>query len=451
MDKVREIFEKIKNHHVAKNVMKMMTGTMIGQVISIVMVPIASRLYGAGLYGELAVFTSASSICTSVLGFGLAPAIMVEKSDYQSMQTYKLAVNLTNILVAIVALIAILLSPVIQFIQTSLPYWVMVVMLAFYVMTTNQINMLYSWLNRKGRYNVLLFNPIIAPLVNNGLVIILGLTGFKNVGLFVGLIVSQLVTLIHMFRKMDKIDYKLRKTDIKEIIQRNKDFILFQYPATMMNTVVGNLPVQILSACFGNVVVGYYSMAMKLLNIPSNIISTSMSRVYFREATNVHHSGGNARAYTLKLCRLVMTIYLIPIVGILVLGNWAIPFFLGADWVPSVDYIKIMAIWNLFVIATNCTSGFTSIIGKQKINMLISAAKLLVLPVMMIGSSVLFSNSYVTLIVYVMSYAIINVIYYEKLIGEDAGLRYRYLKLNILFGVVVSILYLFFNLVSMYI
>lgn len=445
--KLKSLFSRFLRNRVVKNVMKMMTGTMLGQVVSVLMVPIASRIYGAELYGDLAVFTSAAAICASILGFGLAPAIMVEKTDYESMQAYKVAVNLTNVLVIIAAVFAIILSPFVQFIKSSLPYVAMIVLLAFYIMTTNQINMLYAWLNRKERYNVLLFNPIIAPFVNNGLVIVLGLLGFKNVGLYAGLIVSQFVTLLHMFQHMDKMDYRLKIRDIKPIIQRNRDFILYQYPASIMNNLVGNLPVQILSAYFGNVVVGYYSMAMKLLNIPANIISSSMSRVYFKEVTDIHHSDGNARAYTFKLCKIVMTIFLIPIIGILVLGNWAIPLFLGADWAPSVDYIKIMAIWNLFVIGANCTSGFSSIIGKQKINMLISAAKLVVLPTVMVVGSVLSANPYLTLIAYVVSYAVINAIYYEKLIGGDRALKYQYLKFSVLFGAIVSGLYLVFYFV----
>lgn len=422
----------------------MMTGTMLGQIVSVLMVPIASRIYGAELYGDLAVFTSAAAICASILGFGLAPAIMVEETDYESMQAYKVAVNLTNVLVVVAAVFAIIISPFVQLIKLSLPYVVGIVLLAFYIMTTNQINMLYAWLNRKERYNVLLFNPIISPFVNNGLVIVLGLAGFKNVGLYVGVIVSQFVTLIHMFRHMDKMEYRLKIRDIKPIVQRNIDFILYQYPASIMNNLVGNLPVQILSIYFGNVVVGYYSMAMKLLNIPANIISSSMSRVYFKEVADVHHSGGNARAYTFKLCKIVMAIFLVPIICILVLGNWAIPLFLGVDWIPSVDYIKIMAIWNLFVIGTNCTSGFASIIGKQKINMLISAAKLVVLPTVMVIGSMWFANPYATLVSYVVSYALINTVYYEKLIGEDKTLKYRYLKFSMLVGAITSGLYLAF-------
>lgn len=445
---MKRIISKLLNHKVIQNILKMMTGTMLGQIISVIMIPIASRLYGAELYGDLAVFTSTSSMCGSFLGFGLAAAIMVEDTDEKAMQTYKLAVILTNVFVVVIVAVVLVLSPLVHIVNTSLPYIVSVLLLAFYIMTTNQINMLYAWLNRKGRYNILLMNPIITPFVNNGLVIFLGLTGFKNIGLYAGIIVSQVVTLIHMFIHMDKISYKFRLKDTATIIKRNKDFILYQYPATFMNSIVGNLPVQILSICFGNTIVGYYSMAMKLLNIPSNIVSNSVSRVYFKEASEKERMLGTAREYTYKVCKLVTAVYCIPVAGILMLGQWVIPFILGSDWTPSVMYIQIMAIWNLFAISINCTSGFSSVIGKQKSNMIISIVKLIVFPISMIGISKLFNSPVLTIWTYALSYSVINVIYYEVLIGTKKEFRFKFLKLGLLFGVGCILMYILSGIVS---
>ena len=432
MNKLLQKIKIIGKSKTIQNISKMMTGTLFGQILSIVLVPITTRLYGAEAYGDLAVLTSASSVFVSFLGFGLASAIMVEKTDEEAEQTYKMAVNLTNVLVVLIIMLLMGVSPWFQLLKSSLPYNVMLIMVGFYVVTTNQVNMLYAWLNRKGRYNVLLFNPMISPMVNNGLAIILGVIGFKGVGLYIGLLFSQFVTLIHMFKNMDPIRYRFRFCDIPEIVKRNKDFILYQYPASLMNTVVSNLPVQILSFCFGNTMVGYYSMAMKLLNIPSNIISSSMSRVYFKEVSDKQREGKNSRLYTLKMCKIITAIYLFPMAIIILLGDILIPFFLGGDWSNSVTYIKIMAVWNLFAIAINCTAGFPSVIKRQKSNMIISAVKLVVFPVAMLLVSNIFAKPQLTVWVYAISYSIINTAYYECLIGEDKTLRFKYVGINIL-------------------
>lgn len=445
---MKEMFNKLLRYNNIRNIMKMMTGTVLGQVISAILVPVGSRLYGAELYGDLAVFTSAATICISFLGFGLSAAIMVEDTDEKAAQTYKFAVIMTDLLVVLITVIVLLLSPFVHIISVSLPYAASVVLLAFYAITSNQINLLYAWLNRKGRYNVLLINPIITPLINNSLLIILGITGFKSIGLYAGLVVSQLITLLHMFVKMDQMPYKVKIKDIKEIVGRNRNFIFYSYPADVMNNVVGNLPVQILSACFGNTVVGYYSMAMKLLNIPSGLISNSVSRVYFKDATEKEHTAGRAREYTYVVSKIVTAIYFVPVVGILLLGQWVIPFVLGTEWAGSVIYIKIMAIWNLFAIAVNCTAGLVAIINKQRFGMFVSIFKLFIFPVSMVGMSLLFNSPILTVSTYAITYSIINIVQHEYLIGSEKGYRFKIVKLQLFFAVCCVLLYILGNIIS---
>lgn len=438
---MKEMFNKLLRYNNIRNIMKMMTGTVSGQMISAILVPVGSRLYGAELYGDLAVFSSAATIFVSFLGFGLSAAIMVEDTDEKAAKTYKFAVIATNVVVFLVAIVLLLLAPFVHVINVSLPYTVSVVLLAFYAMTANQINLLYAWLNRKGRYNVLLVNPIITPLVNNGLLIILAIIGLKSIGLYAGMIVSQLATLLHMFVKMDKMPYKVRIKDIKEVIGRNRDFIFYAYPADIVNNVVGNLPVQILSACFGNTVVGYYSMAMKLLNVPSGFISNSVSRVYFKDAMDKERAQGSAREYTYKVSRIVTGIYFIPVMGILLLGQWVIPFVLGAEWAGSVIYIKIMAIWNLFAIAVQCTAGLVAVIHKQRFGMLVSVVKLFIFPISMIGMSSIFNSPILTVATYAITYSIINIVQHEYLIGSKKGYRFKIVKMQLFYAVCCGLVF----------
>lgn len=420
----------------------MMSGTMLGQVCSVLLVPISSRIYGAQLYGDLAVFASLASICTGLFGFGLASSIMVEKTDYEAEQTYKFAIYSTNVLVIFLAFIILILKPVAVIIETSLPYHIVIILLAFTIMTTNHINMLYAWLNRKGKYNIMLFNPVITPLANNGLAILLGLIGFKAYGLYIGATVAQVITLIHMFVNMDKMTYRIKLCDVKPIIERNKDFILYQYPASLINTTVGNIPVQVLSYCFGNVVVGYYSMAMKLISIPSNILSSSMSRVYFKEATERQSLNGTARQYTYGVSKKISYLYIIPMLIILIGGDLLVPLFLGNEWLASVPYLKIVAILNLFAIGVNCTSGFTSVIGRQKINLIMSIVKLVVFPLFMIGTSKLFNNPEITVCVFSLAYSIVNTIYYEFLLREEKSLKNKYMFFMLFLAGICLLFYL---------
>ena len=76
-----DIIKNNKTSPIYSNLTKIFTGTAIGQGLSVLFLPIATRLYGAEYYGDLALFVAMSSIILSFLGFGLSSAIMTADSD----------------------------------------------------------------------------------------------------------------------------------------------------------------------------------------------------------------------------------------------------------------------------------------------------------------------------------------------------------------------------------
>jgi len=432
-----KIVRKIKSSISLRNIIKMMTGTLSGQIISTILVPVSTRLYGVALFGNLAIFNSTSSLIIGFLGFGLSQAVMVAQTEKDAEAVYKLQLFMTNILVMITIIVLISVSKWFKIFDLGIEYNISILLLGFFIILCNLSNMTYAWLNRKGLFNVLLFNPMIMPLVNNIVIIILSFTSLKLYGLLIGSVLAQLATNIHM-RKYVKMNYKLDVKDIREIISKNKDFILFQYPAGFINNLVGQLPTQILYHSFGNTILGYYSMAIRLVNIPSGLISSSLSRVYIKEASELERDMiGTATGYTLRITKIVMLLFLIPTVIIIFFGDWGVPFVLGEDWANSVVYLKIMMCWNLFAIGVNSTSGFSSVIHQQKSSMFVSIVKLIIFPVALYGAVYTFRLPVITVAVYAVSYSIINILYYNFLIGKNYELKNKYLSFNLIFVMVL--------------
>jgi O-antigen/teichoic acid export membrane protein len=430
--KIRDRIQKTKDSSLIRNISKMLTGTVVGQALSTILVPIATRIYGAEYYGDLAVLISTSTIILSFLGFGLASAIMVANNDEEAQGIYKIAVYGTGIILLLLLSVMLFVAPYFKFFNTLLGYKTALILMMCSVFMSNMTNMSYAWLNRLGKFNVLLFNPIITPVINNAFLIPLGLLGYKNIGLYVGYILSQLGTLIHMQRYKGKMSYKLSPTKIKFLLKKNSDFILFQYPSGIANGVADQLPVQILSRFFGNTSVGYYSMTQRLLNIPINLIGGSITRVYFKEAADIQHKDGTARKFTYKLAKTIMLLYSIPAILIMAFGDIIVPWILGSEWNTAGIYLQIMIIWNMFNLLVHCFGGFSSVIGMQKRNMVNAIVTLLADFVALIAVSILYNNPIITLLVFVLVHVVIHVWFYNDMFSKDIDLRNKYLKLSVL-------------------
>ena len=89
-----------------KNIGKISSGTLVGQVISIISIPIITRLYGAEIIGYWALFNSIAMVVNSFSDLGLTNAIMIKDSEEKSHQVYKV-VTTVNLFISLIATIFI--------------------------------------------------------------------------------------------------------------------------------------------------------------------------------------------------------------------------------------------------------------------------------------------------------------------------------------------------------
>ena len=78
---IKQILKKVNISDGMKNVAKISTGTMAGQALSFLTLPIYTRIYGAEVIGNWALFTSIATIINSFSDAGLSNAIMIEKTE----------------------------------------------------------------------------------------------------------------------------------------------------------------------------------------------------------------------------------------------------------------------------------------------------------------------------------------------------------------------------------
>src|SRR5699024_7429902 len=84
----KQIKDKLKLSDAMKNVAKISGGTMAGQVISMITLPILTRMYGAVVIGNWALFQSIATIVNSFSDMGLTNAIMIEETEEASTRLY---------------------------------------------------------------------------------------------------------------------------------------------------------------------------------------------------------------------------------------------------------------------------------------------------------------------------------------------------------------------------
>lgn len=363
------IFNNLKNSSFFIAVFKVSTGQMIGQVLSLIALPILSRIYAGITFGEQALVISTASIVINFTTLGLNSAIMKPADDNESKRVLSVAFTLNVLITTFLVILCLMFSSKFTVFNVSGSYNFAILLAWMYTVLTNTSGLLNTYINRKGEYGRLFFNPIIGGLGNFLIAIPLGLFGMGYVGLLVAGIVSSFFTCIYMAWKDVPIYRDFQPKDIIDVIKEYREYILFQYPANCIDNTTYEYPTQFLGRTFSSADLGGYAMCLRVLKYPIRLIAAPISTVYFKTATKYYQDGKNLSFFTYKIISRILLISLVPVIILCVYSESLFVFVLGDNWHEAGTIAAILSVQFVFMFCSQCTSYCRVAIEKQKANL----------------------------------------------------------------------------------
>ena len=396
-----------------KNIAKISSGTLLGQFLAIITLPIITRIYGPEVIGIWTILNSIATVINSFSDLGMSNSIMVEdEKDIES--TY-------NVITSIVAVVSIVSSFFVVFYYIifggleNLNSVFLFMMITLIIFLSQQVQICYTWLNRKGEYNVLMKNPMIQQGSYSVIAIILGLLGMNIYGYFIGQIFGSLITLIHMKSKLPRKFFTINVLEFKNTILRNNKFIKFQMPSRILNNFQNQLPILLIQGLWGTEVLGYFSMTIRILQIPSTLLATAIGRVFFQTTSSLKKSGASIGQYVYRNLSKGMMISFIPMTFLMAFGDVIAIVFLGIEWKIAGDFIRIMTLQYYFMFLMNTVLGLDIILEKQHYKMVTSFFQILGFITGAFLGRYYFSNIYIGLVIMSLFYIIIQIGYFSTL------------------------------------
>lgn len=420
-----------------KNIAKVSTGTILGQIISILVLPIYTRIYGASIIGDWTLFTSISVIVGTFSDLGLMNAIMIEKEE-KSVELYQVVTTIV-LFFSVMASIAVGVYYYLFPHESGIAFWFFAIIVGLLIFTMQQINVCYAWLNRKKQYNVLMKNAVINNLSAAIIAVTLGLLGYTKYGYYIGLTVGQIVTLFHMKRKLPKGGITLNFGVIKAVVQRHQDFVRYQMPTNMSTQIKNQLPTLLIRFFFGSEILGYYAVSNKVLYMPITFLANSIGKVYYQTVAEMQRKGEAIGEYTLRNMRRAMKLAAIPMVIILSCADWVCKIVLGDSYAPAGIICQIVCFNSFFIFLMQSTQGIAVVTRKQKyalISSLIQSVGYLV------GFSVgkyVFNSIYVGCAIMSMIFCLAQIIYFSAIYKVVGVKPIRYVKSTV--GTVIAIVF----------
>ena len=412
---MKKLILKYKKSEFIKNVVIVMSGTAISQVIALALTPILTRAYTPKDFGYYTTFIAIYAIlCSFVTGKYERAILLVRRERHiPIVSTLSLTISLTfSVLLFLIVFIINELG--ITFLSVSAQFYKWLYILPFFIFFYAINITLLTYLNYQKEYQKISTSRIIKTLVSIGssLLFILCL---KNMGgLILGEFIGLTVSTLYLFPKLrflfqfDNYTFSL----LPKFASRYKNFPRYNIPGDLLSNISNQLPVFFLTSSYGTNVTGQYSLMKRVLDAPVLLISSSILEVFREQASKLYIEQGNCRELFVKTAKNLTLISLIPFSFLFVWGTDIFVFFFGKEWYEAGMYASIFAVLYFFRFISSPLSYMFYIAEKQQIDFIIQFY-------MFISTFVIFylSNHTTftiihTLWLYTLNFVIIYVVYF---------------------------------------
>ncbi|PLX19031.1 MAG: hypothetical protein C0597_05650 [Marinilabiliales bacterium] len=363
---------KIKNNpHLKsdflKNVFTLLSGATVAQIITLISIPILTRIYTPEDFGHIAIYLSIANIVAAFSTGRYELAIMLPKKRTEALAIFKGSFRIAFI-ISLISLIAIILLKSFDHKFSSFiePFYFYFLPLSIFIVGLG--NLFFQWYTREKQFKIQANLKIIKSGSSSGVNVFLGLLyNLKSLGLFFGHIAGQGIQQIIFglrFYKEEKNNLKIVDANlVKEQLKLNNNFPRFSAPMAFLNAISKDVLIYVFKMFFSTSLVGQYSNATKVISYPLELINQSFMTVFYQK---INETNKKLRFYLISYFGnfIIATIVMIPIVF---WGEELFVFVLGNDWEIAGSIAKYMAPLTVASFAMRSVSNIFSLTRKNGI------------------------------------------------------------------------------------
>lgn len=373
---MRRIFPKSE---FVRNVLTLMTGTTIAQIIPIAVSPILTRLYSPEQFGVFALYVSIATILSSVATGRYELAILLPKNDSQALNILALSILISFVTCGLTLGITLIFNAQISELLNTpeLTNWLYLASVT--VLLTGIYQSLHYWNNREKNYVYLSASKVIQSSTTSLFNVAMGLLKYGVNGLIIGTIVGLLLATFVLANNTIKQNYNffagIKLIKIYALARRYINFLKFSTVSALFNNLSNvGLPI-IIGLFFDNVVVGLYYFAFRIIKLPLKLIFNSLSQVYFQKAAQLFKTNKMELLKFTHKIQIRIAIFVIPFLIITsIIAPYVFDFVFGSEWAAAGEYVKYFAIFIFFNSIYSPVSAIGAILNKQLVMLLFNVS-----------------------------------------------------------------------------
>jgi O-antigen/teichoic acid export membrane protein len=370
MQTLRLKFQTLRRAEFMRSVGILIGGTAFAQLLTVLVLPLITRLYSPADFSVLAVYASILTIVSVVACLRLEIAIPMPESDEDAANLLALALCSCTAVAALVAL-AILCLPdqiVGLLAQPGLRLYLWLLPLGIWLASAYAA--VQFWATRKKRFSTIAKTRMTQAIGGAG--VQLGFGWFAALGPL-GLLLGQAITsgagLFGLGRAALKEDSaalrSISRTNMHRVFRAYDRFPKYSTFEAFANNAAIHLPVIIIAAMTVGPEAGYLLLATRAMGMPIGLIGGAVSQVYLSRAPNEMRAGRLA-AFTAQTIGGLAKSGVGPLIFIGIVSPVMFSLVFGVGWQRAGELVAWMTPWFILQFLSSPVSMILHVAGKQR-------------------------------------------------------------------------------------
>ncbi len=435
---IKKIYDNLSpNSDFGKNVLTLLTGTTIAQAIPIAISPILTRLYTPSDFGLYALYVSLVSMSSVVSTGRYELAIMLPRRDKNAANILALSFLLSLVFSFILFLIVLLFNTEITKLLGNEDIGNWLYLLPMSVLFMGLFNTLNYWFNRKLKYKDLSKGRVLQSFTIASVNLSFGLLKLASGLIIANVIGCGIVVLVFIRKIKSEIIADFNFDKLKYLAKRYSKFPKFEMLSGFSNMASAEIPVLLLSSFFGVNIVGFYSLARRILSLPTGLIGGAIGQVFLQKSVTYKNDKDKLRELTFSTFKKLLFIGIPCLSVITVFGDYLFSFVFGAQWEMAGVYAQVLSLWLVFVFLGSPLSTLLVTLEKQKESLIFNLSIFIFRSLALCIGALFFNSPFIAIVLFTVIGSLfwISFLFY---IFYLVGIGYLKAFL-LLFGTIISV------------
>jgi lipopolysaccharide exporter len=338
-----------KSEKFFSSVMKMASGPMVTQILSILLMPIIVRLYSPESFGEFALFGSIVAPIALFSCMGYQTAIMLTKDNESTASIVALSLLFTSVVSIASACILFFITNLYETEILNLGLDPVIWLIPVIIFMHGIFMILRYWNLKNGHFGNIAVANIVLFVGTNSYILGAGfLFGGLGIHLIIAGVVGSLFNIIFLGRRVldDGLLGLIKCAEwggVVNIARRYKQFPQYNLFIDLLSRITQYIPIYMFAYFFSQTVVGLYALGLRLLNMPMSLLGNSIGEVFFhRDNKDVSPISGDKVE---ELFEILALLGALPFVILSLIGDIIFTFAFGDMWSQAGVYVQILSFY----------------------------------------------------------------------------------------------------------